>query len=100
MSPLDLRLFKSRIDRDQYGFLTEEDAQILAKDKLCRLEKLLVRCGSCRFVCSAQYVAHIIAALESAGDYVRDVTFEEGRGEIVCLAKRTGSKDVLALLVD
>jgi hypothetical protein len=75
MSHLDRALFKRRIDREQYGFLTDGDTQMLAEDESCRLEQLLVRCGSCRFVCSAQDVAHIVSALELTGDYVRDVSF-------------------------
>jgi len=88
MSHLDRALFKRRIDREQFGFLTDGDTQVLAKDESCRLEQLLVRCGSCRFVCSAQDVAHIVSALELAGDYVRDVSFP-ARGRTRITGART-----------
>ena len=78
---LDRQRFKSRIDRQQHGFLRDTDVQTLAADDACRLDQLLVRCGSCRFICAAQDVPHIIAALESSGDYVRDVSYPSEYGQ-------------------
>lgn len=56
------------------GFVTAADVAILASDSRTRLQPCLVRCGSCRFVATAQDVAHLIAIIERDGtDYVRDV---------------------------
>jgi hypothetical protein len=58
--------------KDQNGFLTDADVEILAgHNRLCQV---LVRCGSCRFVCAAQDVKHLVGAVEAVGDYVRDVS--------------------------
>ena len=58
------------------GFLTEQDIPALIRiDRLC---PVLVRCGSCRFQCAAQDVAHIIQGIDAIGDYVRDVSFPVG----------------------
>jgi hypothetical protein len=78
MKNQDIAAFKRRIIHEQHGFLTDRDTEVLAADEFSRLDSLLVRCGGCRFVCSAQDVTHIISALESSGDYVRDVAFLAG----------------------
>lgn len=61
------------------GFLRDADMPaLIALDRLCQV---LVRCGGCRFTCAAQDVKHLIACLESGGDYVRDVSFPVGSME-------------------
>lgn len=61
------------------GFLTDADVPELVKlDRLC---PVLVRCGGCRFTCGAQYLDHMIKAIEAVGDYVRDVSFPVGSAE-------------------
>lgn len=61
--------------QQRFGFLTDTDVQTLATDDSTRLTQCLVRCGSCRFVASAQDVAHLISIIETDGrDYVRDVS--------------------------
>lgn len=58
------------------GFLLNADiAELVKLDRLC---PVLVRCGGCRFTCGAQDAKHIMAAIELAGDYVRDVSFPAG----------------------
>ncbi len=57
------------------------DKTILDLQKIDRLCPVLVRCGQCRFTAGAQDVPHIIKALETAGDYVRDVSFPVGAFE-------------------
>lgn len=56
--------------RDRW--LTKESLAELAKRD--RLVQCLVRMGGCRFVAAAQDAQKIIDALESAGDYCRDVS--------------------------
>ena len=54
------------------GFIAEADvAELIAIDRLC---PCLVRCGGVRFTCGAQYLGQMIAMVEQAGDYVRDVS--------------------------
>jgi hypothetical protein len=60
-------------------YLTDKTLPELVK--LERLAQVLVRCGGCRFVCAAQDVGHIVAALENAGDYVRDVSWPVGSAD-------------------
>lgn len=55
------------------GFLRDTDMPEL--NRLDRLCPVLVRCGSNRFTCGAQYLEGMIRAIESVGDYVRDVSF-------------------------
>lgn len=57
--------------RGRMGFLTKDELATLAT--FDRLRPVLVRCGNTRFTAGAQYVAGLIAAIEAAGDYVRDV---------------------------
>jgi hypothetical protein len=62
------------------GFLKDTDIPaLIALDRLC---PVLVRCGGCRFTCSAQDIAHIIRCIEAGGDYVRDVSFPVGSLEL------------------
>ena len=72
--------WRSRILRDQGGFLTDHDVEVLAGGQDTRLTQVLVRAGSCRLVCSAQDVAHIEACLVAGGDYIRDVSMSAGEG--------------------
>ena len=59
---------------EQHGFLSAEGLKELAG--LDRMAKVLVRCGSGRFVCAAQDAAHCIEIIGTEGtDYVRDVGF-------------------------
>lgn len=65
------------------GFLRDTDIpKLIALDRLCQV---LVRCGGCRFTCSAQDVGHLIECVEAGGDYVRDVSFPVGAFERAAL---------------
>jgi hypothetical protein len=57
------------------GFVSHEDVAAMTAHPAHRLVPLLVRCGGTRFVAPAQNVDTMIAAIERAGDYVRDVSF-------------------------
>ena len=59
----------------RYGFVTDVDVSAMANHGQYRLISLLVRCGGKRFVAPAANVTEMIAAVEMAGDYVRDVSF-------------------------
>jgi hypothetical protein len=56
----------------RHGFVTLPEVAVIAEAD--RLRLLLIRCGGCRFLCSAQYVTHLIACIEAGGDYVRDIS--------------------------
>lgn len=60
--------------RTRFGFLSERDLATLAQSPAHRLAQVIVRCNQCRFIAPADQTAHIIKALEAAGDYVRDVS--------------------------
>ena len=78
VSHLDVDAMIARVNRDAYGFMTAAEVAILAAHPEGRLVRVLVRCGSCRFVCAAQDVMHLIGAVESIGDYVRDCSIPAG----------------------
>ncbi len=74
-----MNLLQQFIASKPCGFITDADLPaIIELDRLC---PLLVRCGGCRFTAAAQYIAHMIKAIEAAGDYVRDVSFPVGSME-------------------
>jgi len=57
----------------KYGFLTDRDVAVIAKEDRTRL--ILVRFNGCRALVPAQSVQHLIEAVEAGGkDYVRDVS--------------------------
>jgi hypothetical protein len=56
------------------GFLTDEKVALIAGDDLTRLQLILVRCHEGRFMAPAQDVAALLAVVEAAGWYVRDVS--------------------------
>lgn len=60
---------------ENMGFITENElAQIINEN---RLQPVLVRCGSGRFVCPAQDVQHFIDIIIREGtDYIRDVSIQ------------------------
>ena len=58
--------------RERGGFVTSDQVKSIVG--LSRLFQLSVRCGNCRFLCSAQDVEHLIRCIEAGGDYVRDVS--------------------------
>lgn len=60
------------------GFVPLAVVEAAARDERTRLKLLLVRCGGCRFLAPAQDVGRITAALEAAGEYVRDVSLPAG----------------------
>ena len=63
--------------KSQGGFITEADIEEIIAEG--RLRKVLVRCGSGRFICAAQYVEHFIKIMdETPHDYVRDVALLVG----------------------
>ena len=55
-----------------FGFVTSADMPELIK--LHRLCQLMVRCGAKRFICAAQDLNGMIAAVTAGGDYIRDVS--------------------------
>lgn len=59
------------------AWLRQEEVAQIAGDPATRLTPCLVRFGGCRLICAAQDVEKIIAALEAAGDYVRDVSLSQ-----------------------
>lgn len=74
-----LQTFIQMVNQRSGGFLRDTDVDELQQiDRLCQV---LVRCGGCRFVCSAQDVAHLERCIEAGGDYVRDVSFPTGAME-------------------
>jgi len=79
VSHLDVAGLLARVMRERHGFFLDTDVALLAADPAGRLQPCLVRCGSCRFTCPAQDVAHLIACIEAGGDYVRDVSIPAGR---------------------
>ena len=74
VSHLSVPTLLARVQRERFGFFLDTDIELLARDPEGRLTQVLVRCGGCRFVCAAQDVKHLTAAVESIGDYVRDVS--------------------------
>lgn len=65
--------------KDRQGFLGKEDLAVVATRD--RLAQVLVRCGGCRFTCSAQDAQHLMDIIErDAKDYVRDVTLVAWKG--------------------
>jgi len=70
----DPALVLENVVRHNYGFLKQENIDLLALDKNLRLQQCLIRFQGCRLVCSAQDVRHIIESLEKNGDYCRDVS--------------------------
>jgi len=76
------RLTMQRASRERGGFLTECDVKVIANDPTTRLQMLLVRCGSGRFMAPAQDVQHFISIVDGSGeDYVRDVSVAQTRDE-------------------
>lgn len=72
---------------ERCGFLTQADIATIAADPATRLQMVLVRCGSGRFLTPAQDAAHFIAIIErdyqthgiQTGDYIRDVSLPAER---------------------
>ena len=56
------------------GYVTIEAVRELAQHDSTRLQPILLRFGGCRLTCGAQYVDQIVASLELAGDYLRDMS--------------------------
>jgi hypothetical protein len=71
--PLTVREVLTAV-RERGGYITGPELAVLAVDPSERLTPWLVRCGRCRFLAASQDVPFIIAAVEAAGDYVRDVS--------------------------
>jgi hypothetical protein len=73
-----------------FGFIQDGDvAEIIKLDRLCWL---LVRCGAQhgRFSAPAQNIEQMVATIEAAGDWVRDISFpsqciEEARAFVAAL---------------
>ena len=63
-----------RAVEERGGYITAPELAVLAADPAHKLDPWLVRCGRCRFLAASQDVAYIIAAVEAAGDYCRDVS--------------------------
>jgi len=65
---------KQRIEKENFGYITKDDMPALVKEN--PNYRLLVRCGSGRFVVCADQAEHFIQIItESNRDYVRDVSF-------------------------
>ena len=65
------------------GFLTEYDVVTLLHDhfQVVRLLPVLVRCGGARFTCALQDLSHMKGAIESVGDYIRDISIPHSSQE-------------------
>lgn len=70
----------ARIRTERLGFLRDTEIAVLVVHPQHRLTQVLVRCGGCRFICAAQDVTHLEQAIESIGDYVRDVSLPATEG--------------------
>lgn len=61
--------------RVRFGFLSQGELSVLARDPETRLTLVLVRCGGGRFLTPAQNADHFIALVERDGrEYVRDIS--------------------------
>ena len=61
------------LKQKRMGFIKETELPLVVKEN--RMQMMLVRCGSGRFVCPAQDVKHFIDIIErEKSDYVRDVS--------------------------
>jgi hypothetical protein len=61
-----------QIKKEQYSFVSwEQIDEIVAHD---RFFQLLIRTGSGRFLCAAQYAKHYVNIINESTDYVRDVS--------------------------
>ena len=80
MTMSELRQLLTKIvGPDQGGFLTAFDVQALAR--IDRLRQVLVRCGACRFVISADSVDHMAGIIDRDGtDYIRDISLPSSDG--------------------
>lgn len=67
------QLLKKIVSPVQSGFLTGDDVKALAR--IDRLRQVLVRCGACRFIISADSFEHMAGIIDRDGaDYIRDVS--------------------------
>jgi hypothetical protein len=61
-----------QIKKEQHSFVSYEQIdEIVAHD---RFFQLLIRTGSGRFLCAAQYAKHYVNIITDSTDYVRDVS--------------------------
>jgi hypothetical protein len=61
-----------QIKKEQHSFVSYEQIdEIVAHD---RFFQLLIRTGSGRFLCAAQYAKHYVNIITHSTDYVRDVS--------------------------
>ena len=79
VSHLDVSALIARVNREHFGFLLDTEIAQLARDPEGRLTQIVVRCGSCRFVCAAQDFDHLESAVKAVGDYVRDASIKPHR---------------------
>jgi hypothetical protein len=64
----------AEIKKAKFGFVTDEMIEEVAT--INRLQMLLVRCGSGRFIAPAQDIKHFISCIDKSGmDHIRDVSF-------------------------
>ena len=70
---------------DLCGCITEELVEDLMLHEEGRKLQVLVRCGGKRFICPADCLASMIAAVEADGDYVRDVSIPAGHTLWECI---------------
>lgn len=58
---------------EKYGYITDKDIPEIIKEN--RLQQVIVRCGSGRFICPAQDLQHFIGIIErEKSEYIRDVS--------------------------
>lgn len=65
---------KAHLIKNQFGFIAskEDEEKLIAED---RFTPVLVRCGSGRFRCAIQDLAHFVKVINASEmDYVRDVS--------------------------
>ncbi len=80
MTDFALRQMVENRAAQSQGFVTTVGVKAMANDSDYRLIPLLVRCGGCRFTAPAQNIAHLTEAIESIGDYVREISFPATEG--------------------
>jgi hypothetical protein len=73
------QLLKKIVSPVQGGFLTGDDVKALASGD--RLRQVLVRCGACRFIISADSFEHMAGIIDREGtDYIRDISLPSSDG--------------------
>lgn len=61
---------------ERFGFMRADELAVIAGHTETHLTPVLIRCGGCRFMATAQDAQHLIDIVQRDGeDYVRNVSF-------------------------